>query len=226
MGGGITLLAVMLLFMEIHLVIPIHGVIQLVSNSSRVVLFRKHIHWPTFLRFSAGAIPFSFAGVYLVSALNQEAMKLVVGCFILTSLYFPFKKWTALKAVSGSFILAGTLAGSISLVVGATGPLIAPFFLEKGLIKEQVIASKAVCQALIHILKLIMYGAFLSFQVGPYLLLIIIMSLGVILGTWTGKKILSNHVSEDKFILLYRYTLTVIAAKILLYDGVYKILVH
>ena len=35
MAGGITLLAVMLLFLEPLAAIPLHGVIQLVSNSSR-----------------------------------------------------------------------------------------------------------------------------------------------------------------------------------------------
>ena len=42
MAGGITLLSVMLLFMEPLIAIPIHGAVQLVSNSSRAVIQREH----------------------------------------------------------------------------------------------------------------------------------------------------------------------------------------
>ena len=42
MAGGITLLSVMLLFLEPLAAIPLHGVIQLVSNSSRAVIQRRH----------------------------------------------------------------------------------------------------------------------------------------------------------------------------------------
>ena len=38
MAGGITLLSVMLLFMEPLVAIPLHGVVQLVSNGSRTVI--------------------------------------------------------------------------------------------------------------------------------------------------------------------------------------------
>ncbi|MDH3212584.1 MAG: hypothetical protein OEM05_08875, partial [Myxococcales bacterium] len=43
MAGGITLLSVMLLFLEPLVAIPLHGVIQLVSNATRTAIQRRHV---------------------------------------------------------------------------------------------------------------------------------------------------------------------------------------
>ena len=42
MAGGITLLAIMLLYMEPLVAIPLHAVVQLVSNGSRSLIHRRH----------------------------------------------------------------------------------------------------------------------------------------------------------------------------------------
>ena len=54
MGGGILLLAIMTFFLPIQIAIPIHGIVQLISNSSRVYLLRKHIKWNYFKYFVIG----------------------------------------------------------------------------------------------------------------------------------------------------------------------------
>ena len=61
MAGGITLLSVMLLFFEPLVAIPIHGVVQLVSNSSRTFVQRKHIDWRILGYYSAMLIPIAAA---------------------------------------------------------------------------------------------------------------------------------------------------------------------
>ena len=44
MGGGIILLGIMaILIPEGYMVIALHGIIQLVSNTTRTYVFRKHI---------------------------------------------------------------------------------------------------------------------------------------------------------------------------------------
>jgi uncharacterized membrane protein YfcA len=52
MAGGITLLSVMLLFMEPLTAIPVHGVVQLVSNGSRSIIQREHIDRGILWRYS------------------------------------------------------------------------------------------------------------------------------------------------------------------------------
>jgi len=220
MGGGITLISVMVLLLPVKAVVPLHGCIQLLSNSTRLFLFRRSIHWKFAGRFAAAAIPCSLAGIYLVDVLDDSTMRLLFGIFILFSLYVPIKKLPALSRFTRSFYLAGALAGSISLIVGATGPIIAPFFLHKDLRKDQIIATKAVCQALVHVLKIPLFGVVLSFSFQDYSLLLLSMGIAVILGTWLGKQVLSRYVSERVFLLLYQLLLTIIGCRLVFMEAV------
>jgi uncharacterized protein len=217
MGGGITLLAVMVCFLDYPAVIALHGCIQLVSNLSRTTLFLRSIRWKVFLQFLTGALPLSFLGITVVQDCNPEMLKISIGVFILFSLYFPIRKLPEFKRLKGSFLMAGMLAGSVSLVVGATGPLIAPFFLVSNLKKEEIIATKAICQSVIHILKILLFGLVLNFKFQDYSSLILWMSMAVIIGTYLGKTILSRYVSERAFRLLYQGILTLIGLKLLLF---------
>ena len=46
MGGGIILLGIMAIIIpEGYMVIALHGMIQLFSNSTRSLVFRNHIKW-------------------------------------------------------------------------------------------------------------------------------------------------------------------------------------
>ena len=56
MGGGIILLGIMaILIPEGYLVIALHGMIQLVSNSTRTYVYREHIKKNLIKEFSVGA---------------------------------------------------------------------------------------------------------------------------------------------------------------------------
>ncbi len=47
MGGGVTLLGIMaILIPEGYMVVALHGVIQLVSNSTRTAVYRQHVPNP------------------------------------------------------------------------------------------------------------------------------------------------------------------------------------
>ena len=63
MAGGITLLSVMLLFLDPLVAIPVHGVVQLVSNGSRTFIQRQHVQWWIFARYAAPLIPMGFVGI-------------------------------------------------------------------------------------------------------------------------------------------------------------------
>ena len=72
-----------------------------------------------------------------------------------------------------------------------------------------------------HLIKVILFGALLGFSVTDYSVLLACMAVGVILGTFFGKWILENKVSDTLFRFLYRFVLGVVALKILIYDSFY-----
>ena len=50
-GGGTALIAIMLQVLSPAAAIPVHGAVQLASNTTRVYLLWRHMHWPIILRF-------------------------------------------------------------------------------------------------------------------------------------------------------------------------------
>jgi uncharacterized protein len=54
---------------------------------------------------------------------------------------------------------AGFLKAYVSGLVGTTGPVLNPFYLSYGLVKEKMLATKATHMTIIHVVKIITYGA-------------------------------------------------------------------
>ena len=123
-------------------------------------------------------------------------------------------------SVAWVFKRLGFLAGLLGLTIGAVGPLIAPVFRRCGLVKERMIATKAVCQMMSHLLKVPIFIASGLVDYASLGKLILVMSLMVIPGTLIGKKVL-ERVDERTFVQLFKFTLLLAGIKVLCYDGIY-----
>jgi uncharacterized membrane protein YfcA len=217
MAGGITLLAVMLLFLEPLAAIPLHGVIQLVSNSSRAAIQRRHVDLHILLRYSVLLIPMGWVGLHLANALPAAAMRVIIGIFVLIATWFP--GWLLLGThpeetnPGRRFLVLGGVVGVLNMTIGATGPLIAPFFLNLGLDRRALVGTKAACQSLGHGVKIALFGL-AGFAFAPHLALLVSAGACVVAGTWLGSRIL-ERVSERFFRRLYMGVLTVIALRLL-----------
>ncbi|MGY8806008.1 MAG: TSUP family transporter, partial [bacterium] len=89
MAGGITLLSVMLLFYDPLLAIPLHGVVQLVSNSSRAVIHREHLRWNLIWRYGVLLLPLGFIGIEISQQLPPSITKAAIGLFVLFATWAP-----------------------------------------------------------------------------------------------------------------------------------------
>lgn len=212
MAGGIILLAIMLLFLPVELVIPVHAAAQLISNGTRVLVYLRHVQWKVWALFSGPAVIGILAGRQLFAAIDPEHLRYILGIFILIATYLPKPKGGEAWPL-WPFSIAGAIAGTIGMIVGAMGPIIAPFFLHAKLLKEKLIATKAVCQATVHVLKLIAFGT-LGFSFTEHSWLIGALGAAVIVGTYVGKRTL-QHISERTFVILVKIALTAIALKLL-----------
>ncbi len=213
MAGGIVLLSSMTFFMPLDHVIPIHGIVQLVSNGSRGLFLRKKIVKDIALHFMLGS-PFGAYGAYLFLSHVQGAYWFYIPLLLLIS-YTLFKpdKLPAISIPTRGFFFLGILAGFLGPLIGATGPLLAPFFLRDDLSKEEIVATKAFAQIFTHIVKIPLFLG-LSFAYEDYTLVIVLMVLGALLGTKIGVFLL-NKSSERVFRVIYKSALGLAGLRIL-----------
>ena len=211
------------------MVIALHGIIHLISNTTRTYIFRKHIKKNIIKEFLIGAligagisalIVFLLIQFYEVTSASEikiDFLKPIIGLFII---WYLFLKGPKKEKKSKSFIKVGAISGLSSIFVGATGPLIAPFFLIKSLLKENIIANKAACQTITHLTKIPLFMYFFNVSYIENYDILLPMVIAVFIGTNFGKKILS-FIPEKLFKKLFRLALLVIAIRLILNFGQY-----
>lgn len=221
MGGGIALLAVMLFYLDPLVAIPVHGAIQLVSNASRTAIQRRHVAGAIALRFSILLLPAGALGYTVARGIPPDALRLAIGVFVLLATWAPRVILLGARPErlhpTRRFTWLGGASGFLNVTVGATGPLIAPFYLNLGLSRQAIVGTKAMCQTLGHVAKLIVFGA-AGFAFGEHLPAIAVLALFTVAGTWLGSQLL-ERLDERGFAWLYKGVLTVVAVRLVVADG-------
>ena len=215
LGGGMLVLAVMALILPPTVLIPVHGVVQMGSNLGRAILMARHVLYLVVPAFFAGAGIGAAMGAHVVVALPLWLLLAALAVFVMYGTWSPGFRST--RPGRGKFFAVGTLSSFVTMFVGATGPLIAPFVSAACNERRQVVATHAMLMSLQHGIKVLAFGL-LGFAFGPYLpLLAGLLSFGF-LGTWVGGRVLAK-LPEDVFRMGLRAILTVLAFR-LFYDSV------
>jgi len=216
MAGGITLLGVMLLFLDPLVAIPLHGIVQLVSNGSRTWVQRVHVKRDLVGRYALLLLPAAALGLFFARGLDPVVLKTAIGVFVLVATWrsgwLTFGMHPERTRPHARFVLLGGVAGFLNMTVGAVGPFIAPFFLNLGLTRFELIGTKAACQLLGHLSKVLIFGLG-GFAFGAHAGLLAVLCACVVGGTWLGSHVL-HHVNERMFTWLYRSVLTVVALRL------------
>lgn len=210
-AGGILLLAVMSIFLPASALIPIHGLVQLGSNSSRVFLLWKHIDRKIIPLYLLGGVLGAAIGSQVVVSVEGQLYSLALGTFILIVTWLPRFKST--PKIPGKWMFIGVGATFLSLVFGAIGPLLAPFFLRERISKESLVVTKATCQMIGHLYKTIVFG-FLGFAFADYSDLLIGMLAAVVLGNYIGKQLLGK-VDDRIFRQVLKWMITALAVRMI-----------
>lgn len=210
-GGGLVLLSVMASFLPPIIVIPTHGVVQLGSNAGRAVLLRQHIDRGILLPFVLGSVLGIVLGAKLFVALPTPVLEVILGLFILASVWLP--KLKASQMANRGFVLVGVVGSFVTMFVGATGPFVASFITPERLERHAVVATHATCMTVQHTLKVAAFG-FLGFAFLPWVPLLAAMIAAGFLGTMLGRRLL-DRLPHHIFARAFKIILTVLALRLL-----------
>jgi uncharacterized membrane protein YfcA len=211
LGGGSLVFATMALFLTPAVLIPVHGVVQLGSNFGRAALMFRHMFSEILPAFLIGTILGAAIGGQLFIALPISLLQLILALFILYITWAP--KFKADAPRWKTFFGLGAIATFVTMFVGATGPLVAPFAAAACEKRQQVVATHAMLMSVQHGLKVITFG-FLGFAFGPYIPLLVGLLAFGFAGTYIGKHAL-NMLPEKAFRVGLKIILTVISLRLL-----------
>lgn len=210
LGGGTLMVAVLALVFPPAIVVPVHGAIQLGSNAGRALVQRAHVQWRFVLWISLGAVIGTIVGGQFASLLPEHLFQIAIGGFVLVTTWLPQPKIVGRSPIAQ--VAGGAVISAVSMVVGATGPLVAIFI--KGLAdRRQLVATHAMLMTLQNTFKIAVFVA-LGFAFAAYLPLIAAMILTGFLGTAIGSRLLVK-VPESAFRWGFKLILSLVALDIL-----------
>jgi uncharacterized membrane protein YfcA len=211
-GGGVAMLALMGLFLPVAALIPVHGAVQLGSNTGRAWHQRAHIRLDIAVPFIFGSLAGAIAGAWFVVQLPDAILKLVLGLFIIAVTWVSIPGFDRLGRAG--ITVGSAVTALLTMFVGATGPLLASFF-SKILPDDRraLIATHAAGMTVQHALKIVVFGA-AGFAFSAWLPLIAVMIVSGYLGTVYGTRLLAS-LPEETFRRWFRIGLTVLALDLL-----------
>lgn len=211
-GGGVIMLGAMASLLPAAAIIPVHAVVQLGSNVGRAAVLRRWIDKGRLVPFLLGSVVGIALGASMVVSLPVELLRLVLGLFILQTLWLPIAGMAAIKG--RGLALGGAIASFLTMLVGATGPYVLALLRPLGLGREGLIATHAAAMTGQHGLKLLAFGLF-GFAFLPWLPLVGLMIAAGFAGTLMGRWLL-GRIDPRHFARIIQVLLTALALELVL----------
>jgi uncharacterized membrane protein YfcA len=189
-GAGLILMPLLGLYLPASRLPSALSIGTTFSSASRVVLFFGNIRWNIVKWFVPAALPAVILGAVLLRFINPIYLEVIMGLFLVGNLPSLLRQPTKETSNMGSSILLlviGFLAGFLSGLTGAVGLLFNRFYLRYGLSKEQIVATRAANEILLHIVKLVLY-AFFGLLTGKVIVIGITIAVAGIVSSWVMKR--------------------------------------
>jgi uncharacterized membrane protein YfcA len=153
-------------------------------------------------------------GIRFYSGAGMPWFRPMIGVFVLAFLVWDRFKPERLVLPRWVFLPAGFLGGIITVLIGASGPYLAAFFLRDDMDRHQIVATKAAIQTFGHLVKI---PAFMSigFVYREHLDLILPLLACAVVGTIIGTRIL-KRMREGIFQIAFRVFLALLALRLIL----------
>ena len=215
-GGSTILLPVLVLYYGVHDAVPILTIANFSANVSRMIINRREIVFPVVGWFVLGSFPMSVLGAWLFVVADAELLTRLLGALLIVIVVWRrLRPRPPIKRGAMWFWPVGAVCGFLEGVMGTVGPLMAPFFLAYGLMRNAYIGTDALATVAMQGTKLAVFGG--AQVLKPELIVagftLIPFMIG---GTVIGKRLL-ERVPERVFAVLVEVMLVVAGLNFLIY---------
>ncbi|HET7115408.1 MAG TPA: sulfite exporter TauE/SafE family protein [Hanamia sp.] len=215
-GGSLVLIPVVNWILGVTHTAPVLNLGTFLGRPARLIIFWKHIKWNVCLYYAPAAIAGAWLGSWLFSNFKVEWLQILVGLFLISTVWqFRFgKKEKSFTMRLWYFIPLGLIVSVFGTIIGALGPVLNPFYLNLGLDKEDLIATKTANSFLMGLSQI---GGYTFFGLLHNELWIygIALGAGATVGNIIGKKFLSKMKSST--FRVFVIALMVISGVLLIY---------
>lgn len=211
-GGAVLLLPVFVAALGPREAVAVLTVTQLASNGSRVWFNRSQVDRHLVGLFALGTVPAAVVGALLLSSSPVSVLTKVMGVFLLAMVVWRRVRPSAVRVGDRAFVAVGAASGFGSALVGSVGPMVAPFFLARGLVRGAYIGTEAASAVVMHLTKVVVFGA-VAVLTWHAALVGLALAPAAAAGAWVGK-VLLDRIPVTVFVVLVEVGL--IAAGLLL----------
>ncbi|MFV0295550.1 MAG: sulfite exporter TauE/SafE family protein [Hyphomicrobiaceae bacterium] len=159
-GTGMLLPLVLVPIIGAEAIVPVISLSALITNPTRVIVFREHLDYRKSLTIAAFAIPSTMIGAWGYTMLSGKGATVLIGTALI--LMVPLRRVLArLKFnISGPGIGAASIAyGFLSGAMTGTGVILISMLMAMGLTGAQVIATDALTSTIIGLAKTGVFAA-------------------------------------------------------------------
>jgi uncharacterized membrane protein YfcA len=159
MAGGLVLLGVLLVFLDVAPAMVLFGAVQIVSNGWRSALWLRHVNWSIVWRYLVGST-LMFLMLRSVAVLPSKATLYIgFGLIPFVADLLP-KRLTPDITRPGAPYICGAFILTLQLLAGAAGHILDIFFQKSRLDRKTIVGTKAVTQVFGHLYRIAYFGSF------------------------------------------------------------------
>jgi len=215
-GGSTVLLPVLVLYYGIHDAVPILTIANFSANVSRMIITRREIVFPVVGWFVLGSFPMSLLVAWVFIVADPKLLTRLLGALLIAVVAWRhLRPRPVTKRAAIWFWPVGVVCGFLEGILGTVGPLMAPFFLAYGLMRNAYIGTDALATVAMQGTKLAVFGSAQVLHLGLIVAGLTLIPF-MIAGTIIGKHVL-ERVPERVFALLIEGMLVFAGLNFLLY---------
>ena len=163
-GGSVLIVTAVAVILRGEAIAPVVTMTSVVASPARMILLWRFIDWRVVRWYLPGAITGALVGGWAFAHIGTGWLQIVLALFLISTAwqYRLGERARSFNMRLPWFVPVSFASGLTSAVVGASGLLANPFYLNYGLVKEAMLATRAANSLAIQVVKIgayVMFGA-------------------------------------------------------------------